>query len=252
MNDNDTNTDSSSSNNKGQKSDLAFIAKYGSLICAVGIPWWIITQIRDDTETRHWVEETYPGIVDTLREYIPQSVLGSIPYDAGDEYRLVWEQNQFLQQQLQHQQQQHYTGKNQVAVHVRVAAAATTTPQQEVRFADAHTHLSEFALANPDVLSIERIERLVVDNDKQDTTLQASSSSSPSSSSSSLLLFPPHWLRVQVPTGLSSIETKDTLSSWISREKQALEALTPPAARRQEKKQQQQQGFFFLYWTRMV
>ena len=67
----------------GEQSDLAFIARASSGVLAFGIPWWLLTQVRDDAAFRGWLEDEYPAVLRGLRAACPQYV----PEDRARCYR---------------------------------------------------------------------------------------------------------------------------------------------------------------------
>jgi len=69
--------------NAGEKSDFVFIAKASAGILAVGVPWWFLTQVRDDGEFRMWLEDTQPSFFQGLRDLFPSYV----PHDRAACYR---------------------------------------------------------------------------------------------------------------------------------------------------------------------
>jgi len=62
---------------------LLFIGKAGLVVSIFGIPWWFMTQLRDDTEFRHTLEDFEPKILSRLRSVFPQF----IPHDQAACYR---------------------------------------------------------------------------------------------------------------------------------------------------------------------
>jgi hypothetical protein len=70
--------------NAGEKSDFAFIAKASAGVLAFGVPWWFLTQVRDDAEFRGYLEDTQPSLLAALREHCPSYV----PFERARCYRL--------------------------------------------------------------------------------------------------------------------------------------------------------------------
>lgn len=67
---------------KPKYSDYYYLIRGGAFVVFFAVPWWLITQVRDDRETRDWAEDNYPGLLVTLRRYV------AIPHDQEDVYRL--------------------------------------------------------------------------------------------------------------------------------------------------------------------